>query len=342
MMKKWFLGLFSFTIVLLCTALTAQTTAVFDNSSPMELQLEFGRKALLEQTNDSTYMPTVIRVVHDGTPYTFEGQIRARGNFRKENCFYIPLKIKLDPQATKGTPLEGLSKFKVVLPCRIERGNDDATVKEFMAYKIYEQLMPYHFKTRLLDILWRETDGKRPKKYAVKGFLLEDIDALAFRYGTPEIKRRIPALQQDDSTSVGVAYFEYLIANTDFSTRFRHNIKLIFKDGRIIPVPFDFDLSGLVNASYSEVTNAQYLSKRIYEVTDRAYKGYLRNEEIMQHTRLHFLERKEDVIATITTYEKYLEISRSGKAMRLFLSEFYKIFEDDKRFERLILRHARQ
>ena len=341
-MKKWILSLFSFPIWFLCTALSAQSTTVFDSQTPITLQLEFGRKTLLERTNDSTYMPTKIRVVSDGIPYTLEGQIRSRGNFRKKNCFYIPLKIKLDPEAGKGTPLEGLSKFKVVLPCKIEKGNNDATVKEFIAYKIYEQLMPIHFKTRLLNIQWTDTDGNRPKIFPVKGFLLEDIDALALRYGTPEIKRRIPALQQDDSTSVGVAYFEYLIANTDFSTRFRHNIKLVFKEGRIIPIPFDFDLSGLVNASYAEVTNAQFLSKRIYEVTFRAYKGYLRNEEIMQHSRLHFLERKEAVMATINEYEKYLENSRSGKVMRVFLSEFYRIFEDDKRFERLILRHARQ
>ena len=286
-------------------------------------------------------MPTVIRVFSDGVGYTLEGQIRARGNFRKKNCFYIPLKIKVDAESALGTPLEGIDKFKLVLPCKIEKGNDDATVKEFIAYKIYERLMPFHFKTRIVDIHWTETDGKRPREYEVKGFLLEDIDALAERYEATEIKRRIPARQQDDTTSVGVAYFEYLIANTDFSTRMRHNIKLVFKDGRILPVPFDFDLSGLVNASYAQVTNAQYLSKRIYEVTDRAYKGYLRDEGTMQHIRRNFIEQKPVVMTTIEDYSNYLENKRSGKAMQVFLSEFYKIFEDDKRFERLILRHAR-
>lgn len=318
-----------------------QMNPVFEEEDPFELQLEFGRKTLLEQTNDSTYMPTVIRVVKDGNGYTLNAQIRARGSFRKKNCFYIPLKLKIDPVESAGTPLEGMGKFKVVLPCKIEKDNDDALVKEFIAYKIYEELVPYHFKTRLLNIRWRETGGKRPRIFQVKGFLLEDIDSLAQRYNSYEVKRRIPAMQQDDSTSVGVAYFEYLIANTDYSTRMLHNIKLIFKDGRIIPIPFDFDLSGLVNASYAEVSGAQYLSKQIYEVTARAYKGYLRDEAIMQYTRLHFLDRKETVMETVRAYEKHLDNPRSGKAMQVFLSEFYKIFENDKRYERLILRHAR-
>jgi len=323
------------------SGLICQSTLVFDHDEPLEIHFNFGRKALLEQTNDSTYMPTEVRVVSNGTSYTLEGQIRSRGNFRKKNCFYIPLKIKFDPKETEGTPLAGIKKVKVVLPCKLEKGNDDATVKEFIAYKIYERLMPHYFKTRLADITWTNSDEKRRRMYEFRGFLLEDIDALAKRYDAPEVKRRIPALKQCDSASVGVAYFEYLIANTDFSTRMRHNIKLVFKDGRIMPVPFDFDLSGLVNASYAEVTNAQFLTQRIYEVTERAYKGYLRDEEIMQHMRLHFLERKEDVMAAVGDYEKYLENNRSGKVMRTFLSGFYKIFEDDKRFERLILRHAR-
>ena len=340
-MKRIFV-LLSLLFFLFSATLKGQETAVFKDDYPLEIQLEYGRKALLEKTNDSTYMPTLIRVISEGTSYTIAGQIRARGSFRKENCFYTPIKIKVDPESAAGTPLEGVNKFKVVLPCKIEKGNDDATVKEFIAYKIYEQLMPYHFKTRLLDIQWMDTDGRRPKPYAVKGFLLEDIDELAVRYEANEIKRRIPALQQCDTTSVGVAYFEYLIANTDFSSRMRHNIKLIFKDGHVIPVPFDFDLSGLVNASYAQVSGAQYLSKQINEVTSRAYKGYLRDEEIMQYKRFYFVNRKDAVMGTVTAYEKYLENSRSGKAMQVFLSQFYKIFEDDKRFERLILRHARQ
>ena len=341
-MKTWILIIPIALILLVPDEMSSQDIAVFDEEIPLKIHLEFGRKALLEITNDSTYMPTVVRVVSDSTEFIFEGQIRSRGNFRKKNCFYIPLKVKLPSDTTIDTPLEGLNKFKLVLPCLVEKGNDDATVKEFIAYKIYERLMPYYFKTRLADIQWTDTDGNRSRTYEVRGFLLEDVDALALRYDAQEVKRRIPALQQCDSTSVGVAYFNYLIANTDFSTRMRHNIKLLFKDGRVLPIPFDFDLSGLVNASYAEVSGGQYLSKRIYEVTQRAYKGYLRDEETMQHTRQHFLERKEDVMSTVTYYEKYLENSRAGKTMRVFLSEFYKIYEDDKRFERLILRHARE
>lgn len=341
-MKNWIPVFLVFLLLMLPADLAGQGSTLFEEETPLEIQLEFSRKALLETTNDSTYMPSVVRVLTDSTEFTFEGEIRSRGNFRKKNCFYIPLKIKLDPESTIGTPLEGISKLKLVFPCKLEKGNDDATVKEFIAYKIYEELMPYYFRTRLADIQWTNTEGKRSRLFSVRGFVLEDIDDVELRYDAQEIKRRIPALKQCDSTSVGVAYFQYLIANTDFSTRMRHNIKLVFKDGRIVPIPFDFDLSGLVNASYAEVSGGQYLSKRISEVTQRAFKGYLRDEETMQHTRRHFLAHKEEVMATITNYEKYLENTRAAKTMKVFLSEFYKIFEDDKRFERLILRHARQ
>jgi hypothetical protein len=45
-----------------------------------------------------------------------------------------------------------------------------------------------------------------------------------------------------------------MIGNNDFSTYAPHNEKLMEVDGKIVPIPYDFDLSGLVNASYAVVS----------------------------------------------------------------------------------------
>ena len=46
--------------------------------------------------------------------------------------------------------------------------------------------------------------------------------------------------------------FEYMIGNTDWSTYALHNMELVRKeDGDHLPIPYDFDFSGLVNTIYA-------------------------------------------------------------------------------------------
>ena len=341
-MKNRLINLISSPVFLLHIVVAAQNPQIFTSDIPLEVTLNFDRKELLERTNDSTYMPTTVELYSGDETYTIQAHIRSRGDYRKKNCFYIPLKLKFEAARTKGTPLEGVSKFKLVLPCMLEEGNDDALIKEYMAYKIYERLMPYHFRTKLIDVRWKDTGRRRSRDYQVKAFMLEDIDETARRYHSKEIKRMIPPQQQDDTTAVGLAYFEFLIANTDFSMRGRHNIKLLFKEGRILPIPFDFDLSGMVNASYAEVSGIRNISKRIDDVTQRAYKGYLRDEGVMQAMRQYFLEQKDDVLSVIMAHEGLFRDTRTTGTMIQFVTDFYKILENDKKFERQILNHARK
>ena len=59
-------------------------------------------------------------------------------------------------------------------------------------------------------------------------------------------------IQRPAASSLRLDFFQYMIANTDFSTQFLHNIKAIqTKNGRFIPIAYDFDMSGVVNAPYA-------------------------------------------------------------------------------------------
>jgi hypothetical protein len=75
-----------------------------------------------------------------------------------------------------------------------------------------------------------------------------------------------------------MSVFHYLIGNTDWSLvaapdeNCCHNVDLVDKDDAIFPVPYDFDRSGLVNASYAKPAEGA----RIRKVTMRLYRGYCR------------------------------------------------------------------
>ena len=287
-------------------------------------------------------MPGKLQYLDNGQWEEINCKIRARGNYRKKNCYYIPLKIKIEFSTQTHSPFNHVQKFKLVVPCKIEKLNDDAVIKEYLAYRIFKVLSPIYFHTRLADLEWVETSGKRDKSVKATAFILEDVDEAARRLGIPEIPRNIPALQQDAVASVRLSLFQYMIGNTDYSTKGRHNIKLLFQDGRIIPVPFDFDLSGLVNSSYAHVSNAKNLSKSITEVTQRAYKGYVRDKAIFYQVRDELLAKEIQILEEVNSIENLLEDKRDFKRIHSFVSEFFDILGDDKKFEKRIIRHARQ
>ena len=111
-----------------------------------------------------------------------------------------------------------------------------------------------HFNTRITSIAFTETKGSKIKTHDLKGIFIEDDKKIAKRFGGKILDRSISPYSQDPLGSVRNAFFQFMIGNNDFSTYAPHNEKLMEVDGKIVPIPYDFDLSGLVNASYAVVS----------------------------------------------------------------------------------------
>lgn len=311
---------------------------LFRTEEPLSLKIKLSIKDVKKNTNDSTYMESVLYYKNNADAWdSLQIDLRARGNNRRDNCYYVPLRLKFKKSVTQETPFVDNKKLKLVLPCLIESNNDDYVMKEFMAYKLYEVVTPVHFKTRLANIDFIEERGKRTKENDMKGFLIEDIDNVADRLNGNEIKRRILPLQQDDLASVRNAFFQYMIANTDFSTTYNHNGKLLFIDKKIIPVPYDFDMSGLVDASYSVVSNIQNMNLNIESVTERAYKGYKRDDIVFEQVRQEFRDNKLKMFEVVNGLEHYFLDEKQFSRAKNFISEFFEILENDVRYKRNIL-----
>lgn len=319
-----------------------EPTALFQSQEPLSIKLKFSIKDVKKNTNDSTYLESMLYYKNETTAWdSLKIDLRARGNNRRENCYYAPLRLKLSKSATKGTPFEDNKMLKLVLPCLIESNNDDYVIKEYMAYKLYEIVTPVHFKTRLVNIEFIEEKGKRNISKDLKGFLIEDIDNVAKRLNGNEIKRRVMPLQQDDLASIRNSFFQYMIANTDYSTTYNHNGKLLFVDKKIVPLPYDFDMSGLVDASYAVVSNVQNMNLNIENVTERAYKGYKRDELYFDQVRKEFIGNKSKMYEVIDGLEKYFQDNNQFIRAKKFVGSFFIIIEDDKQFEKKILEKAR-
>lgn len=319
-----------------------EVTELFLKDDPLPIKLRYSNKVLRKETNDSTYIDSQIEYLSNDEEWkTLEVKIRARGNYRRENCYFPPVKMKIKKSVAAGTVFEGNKKLKLVLPCVLQSDYNDKVLKEYLAYRFYEIVSPYHFNARLLDIDFTDEKGQKVKTYKLKGFFIEDIDRVKDRCNGKSIKRSIHPLEQDDLCSVRNDFFQFLIGNTDYSSAYRHNEKLLFVDGNIMPVPYDFDMSGLVDANYAVVSQVQGEVLSIDDVTQRLYRGFKRNPEVYQTVRNEFLQNKSKMITILDDLESSFEDPKEFAQAKRFVNEFFDVLANDKVYRKEILSVAR-
>jgi hypothetical protein len=235
--------------------------------------------------------------------------------------------------------LRPLHKLKLVCGCNTSTDDERLALKEYMTYRIYNQLTDMSFRVRLVHITYQDTRGKM-RSYTQYGFLIEDVDAMAKRNQCKEVQKiafNTEGTQRQHMTMV--ALFEYMIGNTDWSVPNYHNIKLIrAKDTPDAPpytVPYDFDYCGLVNAYYA--VPAEQVD--IQSVTERAYRGFSRSLDELQEAIQVFTQKKESIKNLVMNFEP---LSRIRKEMMDYLESFYKIINNKSDVEFIFIKGARK
>jgi hypothetical protein len=277
---------------------------------------------------------------HEGKWSSIDVNLRARGNFRRNECYFPPIKMKIKKDQYKETIFDGNKTMKLVLPCKIESENNDNIIQEFIAYKIYEQISPYHFKTRRVNIDFTEPKGKKKvKTFKLKGFLIEDDKRVSQRHESRVFERFVHPMAMDHLTSVHNAFFQYLLGNTDFSVAYQHNGKLMYSEAekKIIPLPYDFDMTGWVNPSYATVNT----TLGINSVQDRKYRGFKREQQYFDQVRKEFLDKKSSLMEMVASFESEFSDPKEYKNMFDFMGDFYETMEDDSKFQKSIVDESR-
>jgi hypothetical protein len=137
--------------------------------------------------------------------------------------------------------------------------------------------------------------------------------------------------------------FNYMIGNTDWSPVYFHNVELIrTQEAQYLTVPYDFDFSGAVNARYATVDPS--LQDRIRRVTQRLFRGFCRDELTYPRAVQAFSDNREQFRQLYFDlasrgYEQFTE--KDAEDAWKYFDDFYKMVDDEKRFEREILRECR-
>ena len=331
---------------LLCCALVSsgnsqqkEIPTIFQDTQPLSLQLSFSMREIKKNLNDSVYYPSFLTYKNDqGVWDSLNVGIRARGNFRRKNCYFPPLRLKMKKSHVAGTPFEGNKSFKLVLPCLNVKSANNLILREYLCYKLLEPVTPYFFHTRLANITLTDQSNKQAKSHSIIGFFIEDDDLIADRFNGQVLDQIILPRQLNDTTAIVHYFFEYMIANTDWSTTTQHNTKVIqLPPNKKVPLSYDFDMAGLVNAPYATINE----SLNIKSVKERLYRGYCRDESVTEYVREKYIQLESEIMNVVSDHQSYFS---EGEyiVMKKYIEEFFTILKDDKKFKDAILLTCRR
>jgi hypothetical protein len=316
--------------------------ALFDSNQPLKLAFGISIRTIKDAKFDTVYFPEKLYFSDSaGNKDSITMAVKRRGNSRLELCNFPPLWIKIDKTQGANTVFEGNRKLKLVMPCDSRELSNELIMKEYLCYKLYDQVTPYAFKSKLVDIDFTEKRGKKSKTYPIKGILAEDVAKTAKRFSAKVSKHpKVVPAALNDTAALRFDFFQLLIANTDFSKGFQHNSKLLYKNTRYIPLPYDFDMSGVVDAPYAVVSKVGNDELPIESVRERYYRGYCASNELTAMIRAEFLAKEDSILAVPEQFRGNLS-NKEIDGLKSYLKEFFDILRNDNIFQREVVRRCR-
>jgi hypothetical protein len=245
--------------------------------------------------------------VGGAAPETLPVTLSVRGitRRRKEICSFPPLRVEFAEKPGPASIFKGQKRLKLVTHCQRAERYQQYVLLEYTAYRLYRALTPESFNVRLAKIDYVGEDGRALTTRL--GFFVEDVDDVAKRNGQERLRgvKQISSSQLDPAAAARYAVFEYMISNLDWAMTAGpvgedccHNARLAGMKGAttgLIPLPYDFDYSGLVNAPYAVPPD----SIRVANVRVRRYRGFCQHNDQAQAFAADLLTRRASLFAIL-------------------------------------------
>jgi len=287
---------------------------------------------LLNKKRNNSYPATFQYTDADGKTLERSIKIKPRGRSRRQYCDFPPLKIAF---SGKELLTNGLRKqhrsLKLVTHCNDGFSANRNVLKEFLAYKIYNELTDNSLRVQLLKVTYKDTNSDNSMdKYAI---LIEDIDELAERMGGKELEgfgKSFNEFEQDNANIF--ALFQFMIGNADWKIRTQSNVKFIqANEGEILSlVPYDFDSSGFVDPDYARPFNHLGLST----MKQRLFLGQFDNKKERQKVITFYNEQRKNIYALVKNFKRL--DTRTRYEIKEYLNAFYRIINTKRFLEKAI------
>lgn len=249
---QWFLMLYIFLLGPAGLGLL-QGQPLFEQESPLPIIMYADWPVFFADRSDSAeYYPAHLLYYTEADTQQVHLRIRARGNFRRKSsvCAIQPIRLRFRKAERTGNIFHDHKKLKLVSNCQ----GDLYVVREYLAYKIYQVFSDISYQVRLVDMTYRHRSPMEDPDLKHLSFVIEDEDRLAERL-TASLQEHInpPDSALDPAAFIRMALFQYVIGNMDWDPYMEKNLSYLqyAENEPLIPVPYDFDWSGLVDAPYT-------------------------------------------------------------------------------------------
>lgn len=296
--------------------------ALWTDTAVIPVRLAFDRKTVYkdrDSTSTEKYPGTLTWTDAEGKDHAIDVTLRTRGHYRRQSrhCSVPPLRLQFDKGDAKGTPFAGQKSLKLVTHCRDNAEFEEYIRREYLVYRIFNLATELSFRARLLEVTYLDQGGGKPETRAA--MLIEDDDDMARRNdGTILEAKGVRFGDVDGAQADLVSVFEYLVANTDWSLPGMHNVVLVDRNGDFLPVPYDFDWSGIVDTRYAEPDPRLGISS----TRQRVYRGPCRTHEQVLPVLEQFRQLRPEIERLYDT-QPGLDPGYV-KATKSYLAEFYK------------------
>ncbi len=328
---------------------TVADTPLFESHAVLNLTIpvDFSTLCRPRETPDCDYTQTVMEYVDEhGVMQSIPIGVKIRGGWRSltRNCSAPLLFIRFDEKDTAETPFQGQSVLPLTTHCGKGLSIAESSVrqsrttweqyllKEYLAHRLYNVITDVSLNARLVKMTY-----PNPKKPARKirnyAFFTEHFESVAARNGFNLLPRGSfnPEKLSHDAAA-RLALFQFMIGNTDWSVSGERNIVLLGEpDGSQVPLPYDFDMAGLVDAHYAGPAPGLPID----EVQERHYLGYCEPETQLAPLFSDYLAKEDTLLKMPGTIPDLDRGSR--KSSRRFLEEFFSVLASDELRTRQIL-----
>ncbi len=324
--SNWILFLFIFLSHTMVAQGTLTKPSIFDllgGKGLRETTLKLNMQEMESKRKSVANFPGVLSFTDSlGQSSTWKVDLVVRGKFRRMTCGFPPLEIQFPKIQLTEAGLAKHRDYKLVTHCLLDEAQSDQIIlREHLVYKMYNLITSNSLRTQLLRISYVDVNDKHANKLTRYAILIEDEDELGDRLKAVDCGdcRVIGSAEMPVDQENLMAVFQYFIGNTDWSVTGRRNVK-VYKPkegGLMIPVPYDFDWSGFVDAPYAVPTAA--LKKT--DVRQRVFQGFPATKETIDKT-IALLEQKQNMLFQLIDDDAFLE-KQVKNNLKKYLQSFY-------------------
>lgn len=237
---------------------------------------------------DTVEVEAIFQMVTNSGPHSIPADVKVRGRYRLVYCTHKPLNVNFKKRALRDHGFSEFDKYKLVIPCHDGEESEDALMREYLAYRAYNEITPYSFRVRLLNL----TLVAGNQIQTVPAFMIENNDELAARLELRQEDNHFGHTVEDfyADTEPTHAFFQYFISNGDWDIQTGQNLKLFrTKEEKLVPIAYDFDFSGWVGAPYAR---KRYDDGRL-DLQDQEYRSMTESPNVHRSVREEFMTHRD-------------------------------------------------